>query len=260
MLQAYFEKYQSECLSESFPVKLLVDYNWYQHTQPAIADITWMPYHMMLDEFASELANTINELVRLTHRLSCWEKTITPLDDSEKLDVLLEFVFDPATVAINLQYVIRSRFIFATAHLCHQANRALQQTTWLDDLAMDDEIYFKQADQYGAPWKSYGKLKLALEKIANKDFQSSTFDFRNKYNHRFAPCIELGMSGFVTRQVDKKSGQVTYSLGSLPALKLPNIVELLWKQIDICRAAFSCFQVLVHDHLAAIGGTTTKTL
>lgn len=258
MLQTYFDKYQSECISGKFPGKLLVDYKWYQQAQPEVVDIVWMPYHMMLDEFAGEVANTINELVRLTYRLSCWEKTIAQLNDKEKLEVLLEFVFDPATIALNLPYVIRSRIIFATAHLCHQANRALQKAAWIDDLAMDAEIYFKQADQYGNTWNSYGKLKLALEKIANKDFQSSTFDFRNKYNHRFAPCIELGISGFVTRHIDKELGQVTYSLGSLPALKLANIVELLWKQIDICRITFNCFQVLVHDHLVAIGGTATK--
>ncbi len=87
--------------------------------------------------------------------------------DDKRRQIVFEFVTPIATLAINLPYVIRSRFIYSVVHLCHQANR-IKQPEWIDYLPPDDDIYFKYADQYANDWKKYQKLKFSLEKIATK--------------------------------------------------------------------------------------------
>src|SRR5712692_6336429 len=178
---------------------LLISYSWYKLPNPLPPQ--WLVYNLMLSEHSSELANFINELLRHIKSLEAWKDVIDGKnDDDEKCEIIIEFVSPIATLAINMPYVIRSRFIYSVAHLCHQANQT-KQINWVDDLPLDNEIYFETADKFCALWKRYKKLKLSLEKISNKKFQSDTYDFRHKYHHRYSPSIEIGLTGLVTRNV-----------------------------------------------------------
>ena len=127
------------------PSGQLVPYDW------IICLDTWhvsyMAYSQMLNEHACELANCINELRRLTLSLDAWDKLLySKCDDYQRLELVIEFIDPIATVAINLPYVIRSRFIYSIAHLCHQANQT-RNREWKDDFPLDSEIYFAQADK-----------------------------------------------------------------------------------------------------------------
>lgn len=211
----------------------------------------WMPYSEMFEEFAREIANAINDLTRYTHQLSAWRDVVAPLNDDRRMSVAHEFVDPLGTVALNLPYVVRSRLIFATAHLCHQANHSRQQG-WKDDLPLDKEIYFTVADKCGATWTSYSELKTSLEKIGAKEFQRATGDFRNAYNHRFSPRVVIGQTQVVTRRIEPETGLVQYGFGGKDALTLETVVRLLDQQCAYCYKAFEAFQKLVKEHEAAI--------
>ena len=204
----------------------------------------------MLDEHSRELANSINELQRYITSLKAWKGVIDNKNDNEKFEIVIEFVSPIATLAINLPYVIRSRFIYSVAHLCHQANQ-VKQKNWVDDLPLDNEIYFDVADKYSSLWKSYKKLKLALEKISNKQFQSDTYDFRNKYNHRYSPKIEVGLTGLVRRNV-RDNGKVSYGFGYTKPLKIDQLLPALSGQYLACLKAFEEYQKLVQEHISEI--------
>lgn len=227
---------------------MLMPYDW--TNLPAKLPITFMAYSQMIGEHSMELANSINELRRLTSSLEAWKSLIEGKSDEGKDELVIEFIDSPTTVALNLPYVIRSRFIYSIAHLCHQANQT-QEGKWKDDLPIDTEIYFKESDHYGSGWHSYKKLKLALERIADKKYQKDSYDFRNKYNHRYSPRIELGLTGLVTRNVGP-SGQVSYGFGYTQPLKLDKIVKLLKNQHALCSKAFFSYQKLVTEHAEAI--------
>lgn len=227
-----------------------MEYEW--GSLPQKLSFTWLLYSQMFDEFSSEIANTINQLTEYRHRLKTWNMVITGMDEKQKMNATHEFIEPLAIIALNLPYVIRSRFIFATAHLCHQANRSLELLSWKDDLPLDSEIYFKDADKYGANWKPHKKLKLALEKIAAKGYTVGTRDFRHSYNHRFCPRIVIGMTEIVTRHIDKASGKTSYVIGGKPALALDVIIDLLTEQCISCYTAFDAFQKLVREHEASI--------
>jgi len=225
-----------------------VSYDWAKDTQPNGSG--GLAYGLMLQEFSQEIGNSINELVGNVCRLSCWQEVISGLEQADKVDVLHEFVNSIAVVSLNLPHVIRSRFVFASLHLCHQANQYPDGESWKDELPLDSDIYFGQADAYCGKWKRYKKLKVVLEKIANKKYQTDTRDFRNKYNHRFSPLIEFGLGGFVSRNVNDKTGIVSYSFGYQSPLPLSKVVHILKGQVDVCRSAHSAFQLLIKEHRA----------
>ncbi len=219
---------------------------------PDTLPIRWMAYAEMWSEFSREIANSINDLSRFTHRLAAWETVVSGLNDKQRFDLAHEFVDPLATLALNLPYVVRSRLIFATTHLCHQANSGVKDTSWIDELPLDEDIYFGAADGYGKGWKRYPKLKTSLEGIAGKDFREGTDDFRNSYNHRFSRRIVIGQTRIVRRSIDPKSKAVTYGFGGTEPMTLKTVVELLGKQCERCYKAFEAFQRLVAEHETAI--------
>lgn len=211
----------------------------------------WMPWSQMLDEFARELANTINAFTHYGHQLQAWAHVLAPMTPEEKQEATLHFVDVLATVSVNLPYVIRSRFIFATAHLCHQANQSKDLATWRDDLPLDEEIYLAVADRCGAGWRRYKRLKLRIEAMGGRRFQKQTHHFRNLYNHRFSPRFAVGLTNFVTREVGK-GGRVSYAFGGLQPLDIADIAALLTLERDACYRTFEAFQALVREQEEAV--------
>jgi len=247
-----FQQYivESERLGSVAP---LAPYDRYalKNTLPA----KWIAYSLFLKEHARELANTINEFGRHIASLLAWKKVLAGLDQEEKHHILIEFVSPLSTLALNIPYVIRSRFIYSVAHLSHQANQT-KQKPWVDDLPIDSNIYFEAADKFGQPWKKYTKLKVALEKIANKEYGKATHDFRNKYNHRYSPEIEIGLTGLVTRTVNQ-DGRVSYGFGQTDPLMLKDIILLLEAQHSLCLNSYEKYQALVNEQVAEINNSIT---
>lgn len=243
-----YRQYRAALKAVAFTGKFM-PYEW--GNLPPTLPFTWAAYAEMFQEFSCELANVVNGLTHYTHQLKAWRDVVNSLDDDGKIDVAVEFIEPLGTLALNLPYVIRSRFIFAAAHLCHQAGMT-KVKGWKDDLPLNDEIYFLQADKAGKPWKQYGKFKLKLERVGDKTYQAKTHDFRNRYNHRFSPRIVIGQTGLVTRYVNPASKVVSYGFGGIGPLTLPLVVELLEQQCKYCYAAFEAFQKLVQEHEAAI--------
>lgn len=217
----------------------------------------WMTYELMFKEFSRELANAVNAFTNRIEDLAAWAAIAGPLSDERKMRIAHEFVDVLGTMALTAPYMLRSRFIFAAAHMCHQANIA-KDAAWKDDLPLDGEIYMAAADKYGAGWRRYNRLKTRLEAIAGKGFNKATHDFRHAYNHRFSARFMVGITQFVTREVNEGSGAVRYAFGGVPPLELDAIVPILRTERDRCYAAFEAFQALVREHEAVIAAGPPK--
>jgi hypothetical protein len=118
-------------------------YNWGGLPDPLSA--LWMPYSLMFQEFSRELANEINGFTNHVNDIRAWASVVEPLTDLQKMKLGREFIDSLGVHVLSSPYAIRSRYIFATAHLCHQANRTRDQD-WSDDLPMDEDIYMAEAD------------------------------------------------------------------------------------------------------------------
>jgi hypothetical protein len=225
-------------------------YNWWALPDPI--GIIWLPYAQMLDEFATELANIINNLTHHVHRLRAWAQVVDSLSDHEKLMATHEFIDTLGTVALGMPYTIKSRFAFATASLCHQANRAKDPTGWRDEFPDARALYLNEVDPICAGWRRYRAFKLRVEPIAGNAFKAATEDFRNAYAHRFSARFVIGMTGVVSRTVGS-DGTVGYGIGGgTEPLGLNSVADILTLERDQCYRAFDAFQSLVGEQVEAI--------
>ena len=226
-------------------------YHWGQ--LPKSMSSPWMLiYSQMFEEFSMEIANAVNQLTNYVQRLKAWDKVLAPLSDDEKMEALVEFIEPIATLALSLPYSIRNRFIFAIAHLCHQASQTLPGLQWKDDLPKDKDIGFLHAREYGKPWSTYPACEAAFKRIFKGDFEQRTLDFRHRNNHRFSARILIGLSRMVARRKDDASGNMRYVFGYTQPLDLKLIADATEDQCVCCYAAFDAFQALVREHEAAI--------
>lgn len=236
----------------------LMPYKW--TAMPKQLDAAWMAYSAMLDDFARELANAINAFTLNVRRLSAWETLMTSLGEQEKAEALHEFIEPVATLCLLLPYVIRSRLLFATAHLCHQVN-LVRETDWPEaSLSMDDKIWMDSADQQGARWRKYNRLKTRIEAIGGKQLGQATADFRNAFTHRFSPRVGTGITNFATRHFDPTTGKACYSFGGTEPLDLKKLTALLVVELDRCYVAFFAFQALVSDQAAYVTEKSSEML
>lgn len=224
-------------------------YNWWRLPDP-IGGL-WLPYTQMLNEYAAELANIINDLTHDVRRLQAWARVVQPLTDAEKLAACHEFIDTLGTVALGRPYAIKSRFAYAAGHLCHQANMANDLANWRDEFPDDRVLYLNDIDPAGRGWKTFRSFKRRVEAIGGAAFRNATDDFRNAYNHRFSARILIGMTSMVTREV-LNGGRVRYGIGGSEPLGLERVADLLCVERDHCYLAFEAFQSLVEEQALKI--------
>lgn len=192
-------------------------YRWW--TLPDPLGGIWFPYSSMLLEYASGLANIINDLTQDVHRLRAWARVTAAFSDEEKLAASHEFIDTLGTVALGRPYAIKSRFAFAAAKLCHQANRAKNLHEWRDEFPNKRNLYLNHIEPICRGWRSFRLFKRCVEPIAGTTFKEATEDFRNAYNHRFSARFLIGMSAMVTRIVCA-DGRICYGIGGSEPLNL----------------------------------------
>lgn len=224
-------------------------YRWW--SLPDKMGAVWLPFSQMLDEYATELANIINDLTHDVHRLGAWSRVVEPLEDDARLAATHEFIDMLGTVAMGRPYAIKSRFAFAAGSLCHQANFAKNPHGWRDEFPDARALYLHLVDPICSQWRRYGAFKRRVEPIAGVGFNAGSEDFRNAYNHRFSARFVTGMTGVVTRTVGE-DGQVGYGVGGTDPLGLDYVADLLAVECDHCYRAFDSFQTLVAELVDAI--------
>jgi len=130
----------------------------------------------MLGEYATELANIIDDLTNHVYRLRGWDEIISELGYDQKIAVSHEFLNTPGTVALGQPFVIQSHFAFASGHLCRQANRARQSKVRVDDFP-ESNLYLNDLEPYGAGWRKFSAFKVQVEAIADSAFKAASDDF-----------------------------------------------------------------------------------
>ncbi|MFK4259522.1 hypothetical protein [Agrobacterium tumefaciens] len=181
--------------------------------------------------------------------MRAWDEIISELDNDDRLAVSHEFLDALGTVALGQPYAIKSRFAFASGHLCHQANRVRQSKVWVDDFS-EKNLYLNDIQPYGTGWRKFSAFKVRVEAIAGSSFKAESDDFRNAYNHGFSSRFLLGITSTVRHTV--KDGKVRYEFGGNEPLEISKVAGLLEIERDLCYRAFDAFIKLVAEQTAAI--------
>lgn len=217
-------------------------------------------YRDLASDTARDLANGINHLIDLTKRLEAWLTVITGRDIGEKSRLLHEFVQDLTTMGLLSPYTLKSRFYFAIAHLCHQANGVRQGKEgkeWSDDFATlpeDWKICQETAIKHAERWHAWRKLNRNLNKVDAGDYKKATRDFRNKHTHRFTPRVELGITQTVVR-VPEDGGRPSYVIEGVEPIELKIVVENLKKQNHWLSMSYQEFRNLIVEQSATVFGS-----
>lgn len=212
----------------------------------------WLPYGQMLEDFARELANVINDLVNHVHRLETWAAIMPTLDPHDTMEAAHEFVNVLGAAAMGLPYVIKSRLAFAAGQLSHQANMARDIDGWTDDFPDQGALYLHHIHKTCAGWSRFKAFNKAVDALGGKAFKTGTGDFRNAYNHRFPRRLVQGVTSFVERRTDPRTGTPVYQIGGFAPLSLTAVAGLLARERDLAAVAFEAFQALVGEHIEAI--------
>jgi len=226
------------------------DYEW--HNLPDKMNASWLPYSLMLPEYSRSLANTINQLGDYSRRLRAWDTILDNYNDDEKLEALFEFVDPIATISLNLPYAIQSRFYFAIAHLCHQANKAKLKREWKDDLPEDGNIKANTAKERGVYWLLFPALDASVANIFSRGHQSNTDEFRHKFTHRVPTQVVLGHSAFVRRSKNNGVSKLKYEFGDRPPINIKILADELACEFRRCIIAFDDFKALVAEQVELI--------
>lgn len=245
-LVAFYETYRTALDATPVDGKFM-KYRWWTLPNPLSA--AWMAYSQMLGEYATELANIINDLTNHVHRLRAWDAVLVELDDTDKHELSHEFIDMLGTVALGQPYAIKSRFAFAVGHLSHQANQAADGKDWKDEFPVKN-LYLNDIEPYASQWKKYRTFKLKLEPLVGNSFKEASDDFRNTYNHGFSSRFVVGMTARIKREVI--GGRVRYAFGGTDPLTVAEVADLLAIERDHCYRAFKAFQALIEEQIAAI--------
>jgi hypothetical protein len=245
-LVTFYEAYRTALDATPFGGEFM-SYRWW--TLPNSLNAAWMAYSQMLDEYATELANIINDLTNHVHRLRAWDAVLAELDDTDKHELSHEFIDTLGTIALGQPYAIKSRFAFAVGHLSHQANQSADGRDWKDEFP-DKNLYLNDIEPFASQWNKYRAFKLKLEPLAGKKFKQASDDFRNTYNHGFSSRFVVGMTATIKREVI--GGRVRYAFGGTDPLTVAEVADLLATERDHCYRAFKAFQGLVEEQIAAI--------
>ena len=211
----------------------------------------WAPYHAMLREQASHLANDINAFGYHIGQLEAWGDILPKYDIDDQLSLLMEIVDSIATTAVAAPYAIRSRIIFSTSHLSHQANRITRRDWSESKLPTDEGINYKTMLKAGDGWSTFPFLKAALDKLFDSKYISNTGDFRNKYHHRLPPRFQHGQTQTVSRDRDV-NGVTSYGFGFVEPLSIAKLGPILRAQHTAALDAFMKYSELAREQLRTI--------
>lgn len=213
--------------------------------------IRWAAYHDMCREFLQTLANEINAFGIRIAQLEAWGSVLSGYELNEQMVLRIEFVDSISLAAIGAPYALRSRFIYAVTHLCHQANRLVIDDWKESRMPAEKSIGFKEMVATAGEWEHFDSVRILIEKLSYGTLQAETRDFRNSYQHRLPPHLIHGVSQMVSRQV-LDGGGVSYGFGGRPAISLLAIVEALEVQHACAMSAFSALSLLALEQLEKI--------
>jgi len=240
----YRDKLHENDFSKTLPI---MPYDCIQ--KPKSDDGIIFIYTQLLSEYTGQLANDINSFRRNLCHLNAWNNVIQEYEDKEKYYLIIEFVEALTVLLHDFPYSIKNRFIFSLSHLCHQSNRYVIDG-WKDDVCEDRKINYKTMTRRCSNWKYFDFFKDALSSLFSDEYNTNTNNYRNNLHHRIPIHTEIGLSNFVTRNID--GSRVSYNIGDFEPISLSKTINLMEQQHSSMCECFEKYKKLLEHQVNVI--------
>ena len=260
-----YSKFWDFYTTEHFEGCPIVSYEKYKY-EPKVSIGQF--YNDMEVDFTREIINSLNRFSHEINVVEIWSKYILPkYNEEDQFELLYYFLELPLDYCLNQPQRIRDQIIYASTHLCHQANIYKKIKGYRDDLVDNYKINFDQLVKRCKSWNSDSILKKSLKQIASEDYIKETLNYRNMSHHSVPPSLEYGTTNFITRigyqentfeyktfengvevTKEKNTKGVAYGFGGTPPLTSKKLIPLFKEQFDLLNIALQAYWSMVAEH------------
>lgn len=233
----------------------LLDIDEYKLQNLERAAPQWLLFHLHSLDFVREIVFSLNKFRYYVARLSSWREIIKSYSDKQKLDLLIDFVYPLAILAIDYPYKIRNRIIYSACYLCYFSNYMLKHNPGRR-LPSDRSIDYKIFKSIASGWTKFVELDDALANLNSSSFLEKTDNFRNSEHHEIPPAIEIGQTRLL-RRVSSEKGRQTFSFCGQPPLTIKVLVGFLEKEHHHAVHAFRALCFLMEEQRELFGRNLT---
>jgi hypothetical protein len=225
-----------------------------QHTVPSLGFeySTEQPdfiYQLQEADFTRELVNAFNQYAYWLARLALWERVLNDYSEADAKALRYEFTKLPLDHCLQFPYQFKSRLIFCATQLCYTKAISAKIIT-KEQVKLDDQINFGTLMAVAKHWPSGTSLVETLKTADGKKFRESTFNYRNKAQHRHSQRLYYGYIANIVRTFPDQS-LVSYSFGQAPPIMATDVLPALATEAEALRTAFFAYRALVEDHAHA---------
>lgn len=238
-LDAYTKLHDAIDANTEPPVVQLLGFDYTSNSNDFI-------YSIQEDDFTRELVNLFNQFAYWLNRISLLEKVLSQYSDNDREELRYEFTKLPLDYCLQFPYQLRSRLIFYATQLCYTCGVA-KKLIPKSEVEADERIKFISLKSVSVHWEAAALLVEAICNVDAETYRTQTQNYRNKSQHRHAPCIDFGYVSNIARTFPKGS-RVAYSFGQTPPLMAADLLPILIEEADRLRKAFFAYRGLITDH------------
>jgi len=217
--------------------------------------------------FTREIIGSLNVFAEHIGTISIWDMVIDKYNEEDQFELRHEFMQLPMYFCLNQPKAIKDRIIYCATHLCHQANLAMNDKKYNDDLPSDYKIGLKELQKRISKWESGKELISALSKLSSTEFKQATRNYRDMAHHRIPPALEYGLTNFVTRMGYRENSieyitiengisakkrlltkGISYAFGGTEPLKSTEMLPILKSEHENARNAFYAYWQMMAEH------------
>lgn len=169
-----------------------VDFDSHRLSQESVRSPWLFAFRLQVDDDVRESINLLNRFAHSNLGLKAWGPTLEQCRDGLRPYVLGEFIWPLAIEALNTPYRFKQTLIFtllAALDVRHHSGAPFEERGASMDLL--ERAVSRREDS--------NPLLTALHAVDADAYRAATSDFRNRYHHRRAPNVAMGVRTVVNR-------------------------------------------------------------
>lgn len=229
------------------PLVPFLDYKGNDHDiDDRETNIHYFIYNLQETDFTREIINLYNLFAYWVNKLHTWEQVLREYGEDDAQELRYEFTRLPFDHCLHFPYQFKSKLIFCSTRLCY--TRAItKEKICQKDVERDNEINMDSLIKAVEPWSSGEELIKSIYAMDGKEFRQEIRNYRNKAQHRHAPCLEFGHILEMNLSFPK-GYSYSFAMQQLSPVRFQDIIPTFISESEKARTAFSAYRQLIAEH------------